>query len=84
MPVRSLCLPILVFLDCSWLCSVYPFSTQVLGGGGARGSAHLGVLKAMEEANIPIDMIGGTSIGAFVSGLYAEEGVSTHKGTGIV
>lgn len=45
----------------------------VLGGGGARGIAHVGVLRAMEEAGIPIDMIGGTSIGSFVGGLYARE-----------
>jgi lysophospholipid hydrolase len=43
----------------------------VLGGGAARGVAHLGVLKAMEESGIPIDMIGGNSFGAFVGGLYA-------------
>ncbi|KDQ14464.1 hypothetical protein BOTBODRAFT_187823 [Botryobasidium botryosum FD-172 SS1] len=46
----------------------------VLGGGGARGIAHLGVLRALEERSIPIDHIGGTSIGAFVGGLYAREG----------
>ncbi|NXH14585.1 PLPL6 esterase, partial [Bucco capensis] len=45
----------------------------VLGGGGARGCSHIGVLKAMEEAGIPIDMVGGTSIGAFIAALYAEE-----------
>jgi predicted acylesterase/phospholipase RssA len=43
----------------------------VLGGGGARGLAHLGVIRALEEANIPIDVIGGTSQGAFMAGLYA-------------
>jgi lysophospholipid hydrolase len=43
----------------------------VLGGGGARGCAHIGVIQAMEEAGIPIDIIGGTSIGSFVGGLYA-------------
>lgn len=43
-----------------------------LGGGGARGMSHLGVLRALEELQIPIDMIGGTSIGSFVGGLYAE------------
>jgi lysophospholipid hydrolase len=43
----------------------------VLGGGGARGCAHVGVLRAMEEAGIPIDIVGGTSIGAFVGALYA-------------
>ncbi|KAI0970344.1 patatin-like phospholipase [Xylaria arbuscula] len=43
----------------------------VLGGGGARGIAHIGVIKAIEEAGIPIDIVGGTSIGAFMGGLYA-------------
>ncbi|KAI8837096.1 acyl transferase/acyl hydrolase/lysophospholipase [Chytridium lagenaria] len=45
----------------------------VLGGGGARGIAHIGIIKAFEEAGIPIDMVGGTSIGSFVSGLYSRE-----------
>ena len=45
----------------------------VLGGGGARGIAHLGVLRALEEAGIPIDIIGGTSIGAFIGALYARD-----------
>lgn len=44
-----------------------------LGGGGARGIAHIGVLKALEEAGVPIDAVGGTSIGSFVGGLYAKE-----------
>ncbi|KID90799.1 Lysophospholipase like protein [Metarhizium guizhouense ARSEF 977] len=43
----------------------------VLGGGGARGMSQIGVIRAMEEAGIPIDVIGGTSIGAFVGALYA-------------
>jgi NTE family protein len=42
-----------------------------LGGGGTRGYAHLGVIRALEEANIPIDMINGTSIGAVMGGGYA-------------
>lgn len=42
-----------------------------LGGGGARGLAHLGVLKVFEEAQIPIDFICGTSIGALIGALYA-------------
>ncbi|KAF8841901.1 patatin-domain-containing protein [Paxillus ammoniavirescens] len=45
----------------------------VLGGGGARGLSHLGVIRALEERGIPIDHIGGTSIGAFIGGLYARE-----------
>ncbi|GAB5588742.1 phosphatidylcholine and lysophosphatidylcholine phospholipase [Umbelopsis nana] len=44
----------------------------VLGGGGARGISHMGVIQAIEEAGIPIDIIGGTSIGSFVGGLYAK------------
>lgn len=43
----------------------------VLSGGGAKGIAHIGVIKALEEANIPIDYITGTSMGAIVGGLYA-------------
>ena len=39
----------------------------VFGGGGARGFAHLGVLKAMEEAGIPVDFVGGASIGAIMA-----------------
>ena len=43
----------------------------VLSGGGAKGVAHIGVLKVLEEAGIPIDYISGTSMGAIVGGLYA-------------
>ena len=43
----------------------------VLGGGGARGIAHVGILRALEEAGVPIDIVGGTSIGAFIGALYA-------------
>ncbi|MGF1906859.1 patatin-like phospholipase family protein [Aliivibrio salmonicida] len=43
----------------------------VLAGGGAKGAAHIGVLKALEEMHIPIDYITGTSMGAYVGGLYA-------------
>ena len=43
----------------------------VLSGGGARGAAHVGVLKVLEENNIPIDYIVGTSMGAIVGGFYA-------------
>ena len=42
-----------------------------LGGGGAKGLAHIGVIKVLEEANIPIDFIAGTSMGALVGGWYA-------------
>ncbi|HWM90683.1 MAG TPA: patatin-like phospholipase family protein, partial [Thermoanaerobaculia bacterium] len=43
----------------------------VLGGGGARGFAHIGVIRALEEAGIPIDRVGGTSMGAVIGGLYS-------------
>ena len=43
----------------------------VLGGGGARGAAHVGVLKVLKEMHIPVDCIAGTSMGAIVGGLYA-------------
>jgi NTE family protein len=43
----------------------------VLSGGGARGLAHVGVLKVLERERIPVDVIAGTSMGAIVGGLYA-------------
>ena len=43
----------------------------VLSGGGAKGAAHIGVLKVLEQQQIPIDYIAGTSIGAYVGGMYA-------------
>lgn len=44
----------------------------VLGGGGVKGWAELGVIKALEEQNIPIDAIGGTSIGSLIAAVYAQ------------
>lgn len=43
----------------------------VLGGGGARGFAHIGVIQALHEAGVPIDAIGGTSMGAVIAAQYA-------------
>ncbi|WP_300654505.1 patatin-like phospholipase family protein [Hydrogenophaga sp.] len=48
-----------------------PRVALVLSGGGARGFAHVGVLKALEAAQVPVDMIVGTSMGAIIGGLYA-------------
>jgi NTE family protein len=48
-----------------------PRIALVLSGGGARGYAHLGVLRVLEENHIPVDYIAGTSMGAVVGGLYA-------------
>jgi NTE family protein len=43
----------------------------VLSGGGAKGLAHIGALKVIEEAGVSIDYIGGTSMGAIIGALYA-------------
>lgn len=64
----------ILLLLCTY-SSASPAATQkvglVLGGGGAKGAAEVGVLKVLEEADIPVDYIAGTSIGAIVGGLYA-------------
>ena len=54
--------------------AVYPTGQSVglvLSGGGAKGIAHIGVIRALEENDIPIDYVAGTSMGAIVGGLYA-------------
>ncbi|MBE2243217.1 MAG: patatin-like phospholipase family protein, partial [Burkholderiaceae bacterium] len=43
----------------------------VLGGGGARGAAHIGVLEVLQELRVPVDCIAGTSMGALVTGAFA-------------
>ena len=48
-----------------------PRIALVLSGGGARGAAHVGVLRVLEEARIPVDVVIGTSMGSIVGGLYA-------------
>jgi len=48
-----------------------PKVALVLGGGGAKGAAHVGVLKYIEQSGIPIDMVVGTSIGSIIGGLYS-------------
>ena len=48
-----------------------PKVAVVLSGGGAKGTAHIGALKVIEEAGIPIDYVVGTSMGAIVGGLYS-------------
>jgi NTE family protein len=53
------------------MVKVRPRIGIALGSGGARGYAHIGVLKALHEANIPIDVIAGTSMGAVVGAAYA-------------
>lgn len=66
-------LPTLIFL-CSFLGFAQnddPKVGLVLSGGGAKGLAHIGVLKTLEEAGVRVDYIGGTSMGAVIGGLYA-------------
>ncbi|WP_310567036.1 patatin-like phospholipase family protein [Hydrogenophaga sp.] len=76
-----------LFLLCAALSGPPPASAQVLdtpaagpgrprvglvlSGGGARGLTHVGVLKVLEEAQVPVDLIVGTSMGAIIGGLYA-------------
>ncbi len=68
--------PFLLVLVCAFSAPVSadgerPKIGLALGGGGAKGGAHVGVLEVLEELNVPIDYIAGTSIGAIVGGLYA-------------
>lgn len=51
--------------------SVKPKIALVLGGGAARGFAHVGVIRALEQEKIPIDMVIGTSVGSLIGALYA-------------
>ncbi len=48
-----------------------PKIAVVLSGGGAKGSAHIGILKVLEQKRIPVDIIVGTSMGSYVAGMYA-------------
>ena len=50
----------------------------VLAGGGAKGGAHVGVLKVLEDLRVPVDCIAGTSMGALIGGLYAS-GMSAER-----
>jgi len=65
-----------LFLFICFQCSLAPLFGQrvglVLSGGGARGLAHIGVIRALEENHIPIDYIAGTSAGAVIGAMYAQ------------
>ena len=64
----------LIIIWLLFFCTGYIHAQKVavvLSGGGSKGAAHIGVLRALEENQIPIDYIAGTSIGAIIGGLYA-------------
>jgi NTE family protein len=67
----KLCAAVLVFLSIAAQAADRPRICVVLSGGGARGAAHIGVLKVLEEYRVPIDCIAGTSMGALVGAAYA-------------
>jgi len=76
--MRTILLLILFYFLCSFsvvgaekIAQERPKIGLVLSGGGAKGAAHIGVLKVLEQHHIPIDYVVGTSIGAYVGGLYA-------------
>lgn len=71
--MKGILLPFLLFMTFSAISQEKkdPTVGLVLSGGGAKGLAHIGALKAIEEAGVEIDYIGGTSMGAIVGGLYA-------------
>ncbi|MEF3020556.1 patatin-like phospholipase family protein [Vibrio mimicus] len=63
--------PLALALEANAQAVKRPKIALVLAGGGAKGAAHMGVLRAMEEMHVPVDIITGTSMGAYVGGLYA-------------
>lgn len=74
---KIICIVLLSFISCkvfsqgNTTAKNRPKVGLVLSGGGAKGAAHIGVLKYIEEAGIPIDFIAGTSMGSIVGGMYA-------------
>jgi len=69
--ISNIILIVFILFSCNAALAQRKKVGLVLGGGGAKGAAEVGVLKVLEEANIPIDYIVGTSIGSLVGGLYA-------------
>lgn len=57
--------------EMAWKYRTRPTIALVLSGGGAKGAAHISIIKALEREGIPVDMVVGTSIGGLVGGLYA-------------
>lgn len=75
--IKITCIIFLLFISCKAFSQDNattenrPKVGLVLSGGGAKGAAHIGVLKYIEEAGIPIDYIAGTSMGSIIGGMYA-------------
>ncbi|WP_170942936.1 patatin-like phospholipase family protein [Candidatus Dactylopiibacterium carminicum] len=69
--MKALLRLLLLALLCSGALAAEPRVALVLGGGGARGAAHIGVLEVLEREHIRIDCVAGTSMGALVAGAYA-------------
>lgn len=69
--VKKILTAFLAILLCVQMNAQRPVVGLVLCGGGAKGAAHIGVLKVLEENNIPVDLVVGTSMGAIMGGLYA-------------
>jgi NTE family protein len=67
--------PLTAFADCGPVAQreseSRPRVGLALSGGGARGAAHIGVIRVLREQQVPIDCIAGTSMGAIIGGLYA-------------
>lgn len=75
MPLKHILCALLAFgviLNPLWAADkAHPRIGLVLGGGGARGAAHIGVLKVLEEHRVPVHAVAGTSVGAIIGGMYA-------------
>src|SRR5687768_15766922 len=71
LPVSALLLMLFLHLPTGVMGAERAKVGLVLGGGGARGGAHMGVLEVLEEMRVPVDCIAGTSMGALVGGAYA-------------
>lgn len=69
--LKKIVMAVLAALLCVQMSAQRPVVGLVLCGGGAKGAAHIGVLKVLEENDIPVDLIVGTSMGAIMGGLYA-------------
>jgi NTE family protein len=72
-PLRLIATTLLTLTLCGQVMAdaARPKIGLVLGGGGARGAAHIGVLEVLEELKIPVDCVAGTSMGALIAGAYA-------------